>query len=405
MKRATFTVHFYLKIKNRTKNGSLPIYVRVTANGKRAEFSLNKKIYKKEWNKQKGCIQGFTKAAKDMNSYLDSVKSKLYMCKVQIEDEGKEVTGLSIKNEYLGIEENPRTVLEVFKEHNEWCKSLINIDFAKGTWDRYEACYRHVKRFIKFKYNENDLPMKKVTPSFILNFEHYLKTERKCAHNSTSKYLRNFKKITRIAITSRWLKDDPFINYKFHLEPVDMDFLSEDELQTVMNKRFVMDRIQQVKDIYIFCCFTGLAFVDVKSLVYEDIELKDDTYWIKKKRQKTKNWCHIPLLEPAVQLMDKYKNHPVCQKKGTVLPVLTNQKMNAYLKEIADICNINKKLSTHTARHTFATTVTLANHISIEVVSKMLGHSSINMTKKYARVVDDLISRDMKKIQGKYNGL
>ncbi len=206
MKRATFKVHYYLKSKTGTKNSPLTIYVRVTANGQRAEFSLNKQIYKKEWNKQKGCIQGYTKAARDMNSYLEVVKSKLYMFKTQLEYESKEITGLSIKNAYLGIEENPRTVLEVFKEHNDWCKSLIGIDFAKGTWDRYEACYRHVKRLIDFKYNKDDLPMRAINPSFIQNFEHYLKTERKCAHNSTSKYLRNFKKITRIAITIRvWL--------------------------------------------------------------------------------------------------------------------------------------------------------------------------------------------------------
>ena len=304
----------------------------------------------------------------------------------------------------FGIEENPRTVLDVFKEHNERCKSLIGIDFAKGTWRRYEACYNHIERFIQHKYKKSDVTLSDVNPIFIRDLEHYLKTERHCAHNSTMKYLRHLKKITRIAIANGWLKSDPFANIKFHFDEVDMDFLTEEELNTVTSQYFEIERLQQVRDIYLFCCFTGLAFVDIKSLVYTDIEMKDDTYWIKKKRQKTKNWCHIPLLEPAVQLMNKYKDHPVCQKKGIVFPVLTNQKMNSYLKEIADVCGINKKLSTHTARHTFATTVTLANHISIEVVSKMLGHSSINMTKKYARVVDDLISRDMKKIQDKYNG-
>ena len=171
----------------------------------------------------------------------------------------------------------------------------------------------------------------------------------------------------------------------------------------MMNKEFKIERLQQVKDAYLFCCFTGLAFIDVKNLVYEDIEEKDGKLWIKKRRQKTKNWCNVPLLPPAINIMNKYKNHPDCVKDGLVLPVLTNQKMNAYLKEIADLCEINKHLSTHTARHTFATTVTLSNHISMEVVSKMLGHSSINMTKKYARVVDDLIKNDMEKIMNKYS--
>jgi site-specific recombinase XerD len=242
-----------------------------------------------------------------------------------------------------------------------------------------------------------------VTPAFVKDFEFYLKTKRKCGHNTATKYLKNFKKITRIAIANGWLKADPFSNIKFRLDEVDMDFLDEEELNILMDKELKFERLQQVKDIYLFCCFTGLAFVDVKSLVYEDIEDRQGKLWIKKRRQKTKNWCHIPLLGPAVQLIDKYRDHPKCQKTGQVFPVLSNQKMNAYLKEIADLCGIGKNLSTHTARHTFATTVTLSNQISIEVVSKMLGHSSINMTKKYARVVDDLINKDMQKIYDKYD--
>lgn len=170
-----------------------------------------------------------------------------------------------------------------------------------------------------------------------------------------------------------------------------------------MKKQFAIERMQQVKDVYLFCCFTGLAFVDVASLSNADIIEIEGAKWIKKRRQKTKKWCHVPLLKPAIRILEKHESNPICISKGKLLPVLSNQKMNAYLQEIADILGIDKHLSTHTARHTFATTVTLANHISIEVVSKMLGHSSINMTKKYARVVDDLVSRDMQKLIGKYD--
>lgn len=405
MKRATFTVLFYIKRTKKRKDGTTPIYARLTVNGLRAEFSLQKSIDEDQWNKEKGCVKGYTADARKFNLSLDLVKNKLYGHKLEIEEDGKELTAVLLKNAYLGIEENPKTILGVFKEHNEWFKSLIGIDFAMGTWQRYEACLRHIERFIEYKYKRKDLSLKNVSPQFIRDLEHYLKTECKCCHNTTTKYLRNFKKIIRIALSNGWLKSDPFANVKFHFDEVDMDFLTEDELNTVMNKQFDIERIQQVKDVYLFCCFTGLAFVDVKSLSNSDIHDIEGKLWIKKRRQKTKNWCNIPILEPAIQIMNKYKNHPVCQKSDRILPVLTNQKMNAYLKEIADLCGINKKLSTHTARHTFATTVTLANQISIEVVSKMLGHSSINMTKKYARVVDDLISKDMMKIDGKYNGL
>jgi site-specific recombinase XerD len=402
MKRATFRVLFYIKRTKKLKDGTAPLYVRLTVNGLRVEFALQKSIDENQWNTEKGCINGNKSDARKFNSSLDLLKNKLYGYKLELEQEGKEVTALSLKNAYLGIDNNSKTILGVFNEHNIRCKGLIGIDIASGTYDRYQACYRHIERFISHQYSTTDMPISSINPIFIRDLEYYLKTERSCCNNTTVKYIKNFKKIVRIAMANGWLKSDPFANIKFHLDDVDMDFLSEEELDTVMKKQFKIERIQQVKDVYLFCCFTGLAFVDVKNLSYSEIEDINGKLWIKKRRQKTKNWCNIPILEPALKLMDKYKSHPVCVKNNTVLPVLSNQKMNAYLKEIADLCGIDKKLSTHTARHTFATTVTLSNHVSIEVVSKMLGHSSINMTKKYARVVDDLISKDMMKIQDKY---
>ena len=308
-----------------------------------------------------------------------------------------------VKKAYQGLDESNLKLLEIFKEHNEKCKLLENIDFAPGTVERYETCYKHVSNFIKEKYQKNDVPINEVTPMFITDFEYYLKTSRNCCNNTAIRYIKNFKKIVRIALANGWMKEDPFRNIKYHLDDVDMAYLTEDELKLIMNKHFELERLQLVRDTYVFCCFTGLAFVDIASLKYSDIEDKSGKLWIKKKRQKTKNWCTIPLLEPAIQLMNKYKENPRCIANGYVLPVLSNQKMNSYLKEIADLCGINKNLSTHTARHTFATTVTLANQVSMEVVSKMLGHSSMNMTKRYARVVDDLVSRDMQKLVGMYD--
>ena len=402
MTRATFRVLFYIRRTQILKDGTVPVYVRITVNRQRAEFGVQKSIEVDQWDSQKGCARGYSTNAKQLNSYLETIKAQLYQHKIVLSERGEVITAYKIKNAYLGIDDDKKTILEVFREHNERCKSLINIDFAQGTYDRYNTCCQHIERYIRFRYRKNDMDLNEITPEFVKDFEYFLKTERKCAHNTATKYLKNFKKITRIALANKWMTDDPFRNTKFRLIEVDMDFLTEEELNTMMQRRFDIERLQQVKDVYLFCCFTGLAFVDVKSLVYSDIVENNGEQWIKKRRQKTKNWCNIPLMEPAVQLMNKYKSHPVCQKKGLVFPVLTNQKMNAYLKEIADLCGIKKHLSTHTARHTFATTVTLLNQVSIEVVSKMLGHSSINMTKKYARVVDDLISRDMQKIYSKY---
>jgi site-specific recombinase XerD len=385
------------------KDGSAPIFVRLTVNGQRAEFGLQKSIIENQWDLANGRAKGQTKGAKDLNSYLDFVRSQMLLKKRELEEASTEFNAYVLRNYYLGIDGSDKTILTIFKEHNDKCEGLMNKDFAPGTVERYKTCYTHVSNFIKTKYKRDDFQLNEINPMFINDFEYYLKVTRKCCNNTTVKYIKNFKKIILIALANGWMKSNPFVSIKFRLDDVDLAYLDEEELNALMNKEFSIERMQQVKDVYLFCCFTGLAFVDVSSLKSEDIIYKGTDAWIKKQRQKTKNWCNIPLLPPAIEILEKYKNNPQCQKKMVLLPVLTNQKMNAYLKEIADITGINKSLSTHTARHTFATTVTLANQVSMEVVSKMLGHSSMNMTKKYARVVDDLIQRDMHKLDGMYN--
>jgi site-specific recombinase XerD len=403
MKRTTFSIIFFVKRTRALKNGAFPIYARITINGQRAQFAIQREIAEKSWDNDKCCAKGVSKQAREINDYLDFVKGKLREHKAYMEEHNEPINAFGLRDKYMGIDNNSKTLLGIFQEHNDKCKGLLNIDFAPGTVERYITCRKHVEEFIKLKYKKNDLFLNEITPMFISDFEYYLKTTRKCCHNSTVKYIKNLKKIIRIALANGWMMSDPFANIKYHLDDVDLAYLTEEELNIMMKREFKIERLQQVKDAYLFCCFTGLAFIDVKNLIYADIEDRDGKLWIKKKRQKTKNWCNVPLLTPAINLMNKYKSHPECVKNGLVLPVLSNQKMNAYLKEIADLCEIQKNLSTHTARHTFATTVTLANQVSMEVVSKMLGHSSIDMTKKYARVVDDLINRDMTKIYDKYN--
>jgi site-specific recombinase XerD len=199
-----------------------------------------------------------------------------------------------------------------------------------------------------------------------------------------------------------WIQAKPFRNIRFHLEEVDKPFLSQGELNKLMAREFAIARIAQVRDVFVFCCFTGLAFIDVKTLTAKDLQQGvDGNLWIRKQRNKSKQWAHIPLLPDARLIIDQYRSNLQCQRKGVLLPVLSNQKMNAYLKEIADLCGIQKNLTTHCARHTFATTVTLANKISMESVSKMLGHSSLAMTMKYARILDSTIGLEMSQLADK----
>jgi len=245
--------------------------------------------------------------------------------------------------------------------------ALVGKEYAKGTLGRYEVSLKHTRDFLVWKYQLQDIDIIKIDHDFIANYDFYLRSERKCANNSAVKYIRNFKKIIRICLASGWLNKDPFINYKAKIRQIDRSFLSQDELSVMAGKILETDRLNQARDIFLFSCYTGLAYADVYKLKNSEIVTGlDGGMWIYTKRQKTDTPTRVPLLQAALALLEKYANHPVCQTKGKALPVFSNQKMNAYLKEIASVCCINKELTFHIARHTFATTVTLSNGVSIE---------------------------------------
>lgn len=285
-------------------------------------------------------------------------------------------------------------LLEIFQEHNDQVENLIGKDFAYGTFERYRTAKKHVEEYILKEYRLKDIPVKNVDHSFITGFEYFLKTKRKCSHNTAVKYITNFKKIIRIAIANNWINRDPFLHWKAKLKIVDREFLSEDEIQKLIQKKFQTDRLDLVKDIFLFSCFTGLAYADVKKLSENNLVIGiDGNKWIKVNRTKTDSRTNIPLLPTALEIIKKYSYRPDASAK--LLPILTNQKMNAYLKEIGDICKIKKNLTFHLARHTFATTITLSNGVPIESVSKMLGHKNLKTTQHYAKILDQKVSQDM----------
>ena len=248
----------------------------------------------------------------------------------------------------------------------------------------------------------NDIPLKEINHEFITKFEHYVKTEKSCAQNAAVKYLKNLKKIIKTALVNKWITDDPFLEIHFKQTRTNRAFLTEEELGILLKKEFTIPRLQTVRDIFVFCALTGLAFTDVQHLKHDHI-IKDGNgeYWIRKAREKTDNMCDIPLLDIPRMILEKYKGHPECMKKGVLLPVPSNQRMNSYLKEIADTCGITKPLSTHVARHTFAT-VALANRVSMESVAKMLGHTDIRTTRIYARILDKTVSEEMKGMRSNF---
>ena len=394
--------YFYPRGNDVDKNGNASLYARITVNSKRSEFSIKRKVLLSRWNAVAGKMRGTTSEVRELNRYIDSVRSRIYKIQEQLSSEEELLTSAKIKNIYLGKTVKHKMVIEIFQSHNDQIEKLVGREFAPGTIERYKTAKKHVENYINLEYNLTDIPVKDVDHKFISGLEYYLKTERKCSHNTAIKYVVNFKKIIRIAFANDWITKDPFVHWKAKVKVVEREFLTEEEIKKMFEKELHNERLSQVKDIFLFCCFTGLAYADVKKLSKNDIVIGiDSEKWIKIKRSKTDTRSSTPLLPMALAILDKYEEHSDVSNNRKLLPVLTNQKMNAYLKEIAVICQITKNLTFHLARHTFATTVTLTNGVPIESVSKMLGHKSLRTTQHYAKILDKKLSEDMKTLRAK----
>jgi len=319
-----------------------------------------------------------------------------------MEQEDKPLTPGNFKYYFMDRQRVERTIMKLFDIHNNSCISKIGVQMTKATYERYLTCYKHFKDFLLKEYNVVDLTVCEIDKELYEKFELFLRNVKKCANNTAIKYIRNFNKIVRIAIEKGWIASSPYKEIGFRLVEIDKPYLSQTELNTISEKKITIPRLELIRDIFIFCCYSGLAFSDVKELIEDNIMIGIDNHkWISKHRKKTNVISKIPLLSVAEKLIEKYKDNPVCIIKGVLLPVPSNQKMNAYLKEISDICGIKKNLTTHTARRTFATTVMLHNGVNMEAVSKMLGHTSLFMTRKYAKVDEQYISQETRGIEEK----
>lgn len=395
-------VLFYSKIAKKTKENLVPIYLRITINGQRIEQTTQRYVELSKWSAETNRVKGTTGSAKAVNDYLDVLKTRVYSCERQMVLDGIPITYASFKDKWTAGTDKPRMLLEVFQQHNNQLKALIGKEFSAGTFERYTTSLNHTRAFLNWKYCVDDIDIKKLDYEFVADYEFWLKSERNCNHNSAIKYISNFRKIVNICIRNGWLSKDPFLGFKMSKREVERDFLTTEELQSLSQKQFAMQRLNQVRDIFLFCCFTGLAYADVKKLRKEEITTGvDGERWIFTKRMKTETASRIPLLPFALDLIKKYENYPQCDKENRVLPVLSNQKMNSYLKEIADLCEIKKTLTFHIARHTFATTVTLSNGVPIESVSKMLGHKNLKTTQHYAKILDLKVGEDMNKLKAR----
>ncbi len=397
----SFSILFWL-LNNRIskKTGEAPIMVRITVDGKRAEISSGKKILPEKWNVNSGKMRGNSEEARIFNRHLSQIQMKLERIYDDLNNKGEYISAQAIKSLYNGENTKQHSLLELFRYHNSQMKSQIGKGYSAGTLERYETTLKHTESFIGYHFKRDDYMLSELKFDFITEFEFYLKSVKGIGHNTTMKYLRYFKKIVLIALKNEWIQRDPFARYEMSMKEVKKGYLTKDELKTLYNKEIAVERLQHVRDIFLFCCYTGLAYADVKKLTPENISKGlDGEYWIFVDRTKTGSSSNVPLLPIAVEMIEKYQTHPIVENSGHVLPVLSNQKMNAYLKELATICGINKNITFHMARHTFATTVTLSNGVSIETVGSMLGHKNLKTTQIYAKVVQEKVSQDMKKLK------
>ena len=396
------SVLFFVKRTKTNINGLLPIFIRITVNGERIEFSTKRFTTSDKWSIEGKRMKGTSAESKATNSYLDALTAKVYDYQQQLIREDESVNVENMRNKILGLDKRKHMLVGIFQQHNDEIKALIGKEYAAATLVRYETSLKHTVDFMKWKYKVSDLDIRKIDHEFITSYEFYLKSVCNCCQNTASKYIKNFGKIIRICLANSWIQKNPFINYKSKVVEVERAFLSQEEIETMFHKTFATDRLNLVKDIFIFSCFTGLAYADVKKLSRKNISFGvDGDKWIFINRTKTDTRSNIPLLPIAIAILNKYEHHPQVVNQEKLLPILSNQKMNSYLKEIADLCEINKELTFHIARHTFATTVTLSNGVPIESVSKMLGHKNLHTTQHYAKILDTKVSNDMRIIKDK----
>lgn len=400
----SFGLTFFLKTP-RKKTKIRFIYLRITVDGIPKETSTKHKWDITRWDQRAERAIGNKEDARMLNHFLDTLQMKVNQCKADYIYNDRLLTAQKIMDHILG-RLVPRTkVLEEFLVHNNELLALVEKEeYAIGTHERYAISRKHVREFLKFKYNLDDLEFRDLNYEFIKDFEFYLKTVKDCNNNTALKYITNFRKIVRIAINKEIISSDPFKNFTGKKTKTKKKPLTREELYKLEHHVFSTTRLTVVRDVFVFQCYTGLAYIDAFQLKKEDIKIGiDGEYWIMTERQKTESETNIPLLPQALEIIERYKDHPLCLSRGSVLPVRSNQKMNAYLKEIADLCGIPCELNTHKARRTFGSTITLANNVPIHVVKEMLGHQSVKQTEEYAITEQQNISREMLELKHKLN--
>ncbi|MEM1002510.1 MAG: site-specific integrase, partial [Bacteroidota bacterium] len=397
----TFSILFWVYAK-RAQNNQSNIYVRITVNGKKVNISLKQKVNLDSWNAKAQKARGNGKKARELNLYLDEIKAEIIQSFRDLKSEDKVITAELIKARYLGEDKKHFFLSDIFDYHNQNMAHKL----AKCTIGHYKTTQKYVSAYLEEKYKVPNIQLQRLDYAFVLGFESFLRSYRSRAsqgtigNNATMKHIQRLRKMITLAYNMEWIPRDPFVKFKPKLEKKEREFLTKSELLDIENFQPSLERLMMVKDLFIFSCYTGMSYIDIMKLTPDNITCGvDGNHWIMTERKKTGIPVKIPILPVVASLISKYKDHPRTEFRNGLMPHISNQKLNSYLKEVADKCNISKNLTFHMARHTFATTITLSNGVPIETVSKLLGHTKIVTTQIYSRVIEQKISEDMQMLR------
>lgn len=398
----SFRIYFTIK-SDKEKDGKAPLYVVITINKEKCFIALKQKMVDtKIWDFGKGALKGTKEETKELNAYLDEVRLKLGNCYKELQLKGKLINTTAIKNLFLGEKEEVYTLSRLVAYHNE----TSTTDLKWSTLKHYYVTQRYLVKFLEDHYKTSDMYLRELNYKFVKDFEVYLRNhkpkdhQKPLANNGVMKHIIRLKKMVNLALNLQWIDVDPFATYKLKILKVNREQLSDKELADMEKKKLSIERLDMVRDMFVFCCYTGLSYVDMINLKPAHIIAgTDGERWIRTCREKTLIPVNVPLLPAALKILDKYEDNIRSLSDGRVFPTVSNQKVNSYLKEIADLCGITKRITFHIARHTFATTITLSNGVPIETVSKILGHTKITTTQIYAKVVEKKLKEDMQSLQ------
>ena len=390
---------FLINKRKLNSKGCCAVMCRVTYKKVRKTISTGKFINPTNWNSKQQLVEPPEPDAELINTQLSLIRTKLNQAFLFLQVNEVNFDVQDIYQQYKGKPlKKERGVVEVYNLHSARIKKLIGIDIQMVTYQKYLESGKHLKDFIKHKYKQKDIKLKALRSSFIDDYVYFLKVEKKFQQSTLNKAIQRFRKVIKYAVAEDYLNKDPFMLYRPKTVKKPIVFLNPEQLKKLEQTNFEINRIQQIKDMFVFCCYTGLGFSEMSSLKMNQITIEfDGELWININRQKTQKSFKVPLLPKAKKIMEQYENNG-----EYVFPRVSNANFNAYLKEIANVVGIEFNLTHHIARKTFATTVLLFNNVPMDIVSKLLGHTKLQTTQDhYGKILQERVSKEMEKLKGR----